>query len=97
MVLGFLDDSFKGNSYVYLFAMICTSFVSIFEALGQFGLEFSVLNGLPFYSRGLGWMIPAAVGAIAGCFYGNLRNKGRTKISARIEDKEKHSKMKGYL
>jgi LIVCS family branched-chain amino acid:cation transporter len=97
MVLGFLDDFFKGNCYVYLFAMICTSFVSIFEALGQFRLEFSVLNGLPFYSRGLGWIIPAAVSAIAGCFYGNLRNKGRTKISARIGDKEKHSKMRGYL
>jgi LIVCS family branched-chain amino acid:cation transporter len=88
MVLGFLDDFFKGNFYVYLFAMICTSFVSILEALGQLGLESSVLSGLPFYSRGLGWNIPAAASAIAGYFYGNLRNKGRTKVFARIRDKE---------
>ncbi|NMB45981.1 MAG: branched-chain amino acid transport system II carrier protein, partial [Firmicutes bacterium] len=90
MVLGFLDDFFKGNSYVYLFAMICTALVSILEALGQLGLEFGVLSFLPFYSKGLGWMIPAAVSAVAGCFYGNLRNKGRTKVPARIGDKGKH-------
>ena len=89
MVLGFLDEFFKGNSYVYLFAMICTSFVSILEALGQFGLESSVLGGLPFYSKGLGWIIPAAVSAIAGCFYGNLKNKGRSKVFARITNQEK--------
>lgn len=76
MVLALLNNLFKGNSYVYLFTMICTSFVSILEALGQFGLKISIFNSLPFYSKGLGWIIPAAVGAIAGLIYGNLRNKG---------------------
>lgn len=76
MVLALINNFFKGNSYVYLFAMICTSFVSIFEALGQFGLKVNIFNSLPFYSKGLGWIIPAAVGAIAGFIYGKLRNKG---------------------
>lgn len=76
MVLALLNNLFKGNSYVYLFTMICTSLVSILEALGQFGLKISIFNSLPFYSKGLGWIIPAAVGAIAGLIYGNLRNKG---------------------
>jgi LIVCS family branched-chain amino acid:cation transporter len=76
MVLALFDNFFKGNSYVYLFTMICTSFVSILEALGQFGLKINILNSLPLYSKGLGWIIPAAVGAIAGFIYGNLRNKG---------------------
>lgn len=76
IVLSLLDRYFKGNSYVYLFTMICTSFVSILEALGKFGLKVNILNNLPFYSQGLGWIIPAAVGAIAGIIYGNLRNKG---------------------
>ena len=76
MVLALLNNFFKGNSYVYLFAMICTSFVSIFEALGKFGLKINIFNSLPFYSKGLGWIIPAAVGAIAGFIYGKLRNKG---------------------
>jgi len=76
MVLAFLNKFFKGNSYVYLFTMICTSFVSILDALGQFGLRIDILNSLPFYSKGLGWIIPAAVGAIAGFIYGTLRHKG---------------------
>ncbi len=76
MVLALLNNVFKGNSYVYLFTMICTSFVSILEALGKFGLKVNFLNSLPLYSEGLGWVIPATVGAIAGFIYGNLRNKG---------------------
>ena len=76
IVLALLNDFFKGNSYVYLFTMICTSFVSILEALGQFGLKINILNSIPFYSKGLGWIVPAAVGAIVGFIYGNLRNKG---------------------
>ena len=76
MILALLDKFFKGNSYVYLFAMISTSFVSISDALGQFGLKVNILNRLPFYSKGLGWIIPAAIGAIVGIIYKNLRNKG---------------------
>jgi LIVCS family branched-chain amino acid:cation transporter len=75
MVLALFDNFFKGNSYVYLFTMICTSFISILESLGQFGLKVDMLNSLPFYSRCLGWIISAAVGTIAGFIYGNLRNK----------------------
>lgn len=76
MVLALFNNFFKGNSYVYLFAMICTSFVSILEALGDFGLVFNVLYKLPFYSSGLGWIIPAVLGAIVGFIYGSLSNTG---------------------
>ncbi|MBM7454001.1 LIVCS family branched-chain amino acid:cation transporter [Acholeplasma morum] len=75
MVLAFFHNLFKGNSYVYLFTMVCTSFVSILEALGHFGLKVGILNNLPFYSKGLGWIIPAAVGLVAGLIYGSLKKK----------------------
>lgn len=70
MFLALFDNFFKGNNYIYLFAMICTSFISIIDA---FGLKVNILSILPFYSVGLGWIIPAAVGALAGYIYGNLR------------------------
>ncbi|MBU5292445.1 branched-chain amino acid transport system II carrier protein [Anaerosalibacter bizertensis] len=75
IVLALLNDFFNGNSYVYLFTMICASLVSILEALGQFGFKVNILNSLPFYSKGLGWIIPAVIGSIVGFIYGNLRNK----------------------
>ncbi len=84
IVLALLNNLFKGNSYVYLLAMICTSVVSILDALGQFGLKINILNSLPLYSKGLGWIIPAVVGTIAGFVYANLNNKGINKIYAEI-------------
>lgn len=73
MILALMDDFFKGNSYVYLFAMICTSFVSILNALSQFGIKINILNNLPLYSKGLGWVVPAVIGAMAGLICGKLK------------------------
>lgn len=75
MVLSLLNDLYKGNSYVYLFAMICTSLVSIVESLGQFGLKINIMDNLPLYSEGLGWILPGIIGAVMGYIYGNVRNK----------------------
>jgi branched-chain amino acid:cation transporter, LIVCS family len=75
MILAFADDFIKGNTYVYLFTMVCTSFVSILDALSQFGLKFGMLNYLPLYSKGLGWIVPALVGALMGIGYGALKGK----------------------
>ncbi|MBM7871252.1 LIVCS family branched-chain amino acid:cation transporter [Clostridium pascui] len=75
MVLAFTNDFFNGSTYVYLFTMIFTSVVSILDALGQFGLKFDVLNSLPLYSKGLGWIVPALVGALVGFVFGSFSNK----------------------
>ncbi len=75
MFLELINPSFKGSPWVYLFSIICTSIISVLDALEQFGLKFAILNYLPLYSKGLGWVLPAVVGALAGFIYKNLRSK----------------------
>ena len=79
IVLGLFHKYYQDNKHVYLFTMMSTSFVSILEALGQFGLEVHMFDSLPLYSNGLGWVVPAIVGAIVGAIYGSMKNKGTKK------------------
>ncbi|MCR1899646.1 branched-chain amino acid transport system II carrier protein [Irregularibacter muris] len=76
MLLALVHRFFQGNIYVYQFSMVCTACISIIDALGEFGLKFDLFNHLPLYSKGLGWIIPAIVGALVGFIYGKLRDKG---------------------
>ena len=73
MVLALFHNFLPLNTHVYMFAMISTSFVSILDAIGQAGLELSFLEYLPLYAKGLGWVIPAVIGAMLGLFYDNLK------------------------
>ncbi|RBP46938.1 branched-chain amino acid transport system II carrier protein [Garciella nitratireducens] len=71
--LELISQIFKENSIVYLFSIVCTSIVSILDALGQFGIKFTLLNYLPLYSKGLGWIVPAIAGILIGCIYEKLK------------------------
>lgn len=79
ILLSLLSPLFKGNQKVYMGAMILTFFVSIIDGynslvteLPQVSVAFinsiSTFYGdyLPFYSIGLGWIIPAVVGSVIG-------------------------------
>ena len=81
ILLVLFSPLFKGKQSVYLIAIVLTLFVSIldgyqalvdsipeaklgfFEQIGNF-----YENVLPFYEIGLGWVLPAFVGAVIGYF-----------------------------
>jgi len=81
IVLALVSPLFKGKQSVYLTAMVLTFFVSILDGyqalvksmpeaklmfLDQIGAFYE--NILPFYDLGLGWILPALVGAVIGYF-----------------------------
>ena len=81
IVLALVSPLFKGKQSVYLMAMVLTFFVSIldgYQALVKSMPEAKLMffdqigafyeNILPFYDLGLGWIVPALVGAVIGYF-----------------------------
>lgn len=66
MVLALFHDFYKPSTYVYLLSIASTGFVSVLDALGSFGFKPQLLNYLPFYKHGLGWILPALIGIVFG-------------------------------
>lgn len=68
--LSFFHRFFADSQQVYAGAMLLTGIVSLYDGLKMFGLQVgfldSVMSNLPFASVGLGWVVPAIVGAVAG-------------------------------
>ncbi len=72
VLLTFLDKWFEGSTSVYRGAVLLTAIVSIYQGLTEFGLEMSAvqpwIEQLPLFSVGLGWLLPAVIGASIGGF-----------------------------
>jgi LIVCS family branched-chain amino acid:cation transporter len=70
MFLSFVDRSFDRAPVVYIFALSFTSFISIFDGLKAASITFpfveNALIHLPFYSQGIGWLLPGFIGAAIG-------------------------------
>lgn len=77
MILSFVDRFFDRSSIVYGLALLFTSFISIFDGFKAAGITFasveSILSNLPLYSQGIGWLIPAIVGALIGIMIHNIK------------------------
>ncbi|SFC28086.1 branched-chain amino acid transport system II carrier protein [Clostridium uliginosum] len=73
IVLAMTNNLFGGSSVVYSFTILFTSVVSIVDALNQAGISISFMvnafSKLPLYSQGLGWIVPAILGACIGISY----------------------------
>ncbi|WP_313799523.1 branched-chain amino acid transport system II carrier protein [Cytobacillus sp.] len=70
ILLSFVHNLFNGYSFVYIFALIPTGLIGLVDGLNAAGLNVSavtdVLSVLPFFSQGIGWLVPSIVGAIVG-------------------------------
>ncbi|ASB90905.1 branched-chain amino acid transport system II carrier protein [Bacillus sonorensis] len=80
MFLTFLHSAFKGRSEVYQGSLILTFIVSLFDGLNAGGIKVEVIHDvfthfLPFYSIGLGWLLPAVIGGLGGYMMSLMRKR----------------------
>ncbi|MFC3039892.1 branched-chain amino acid transport system II carrier protein [Virgibacillus xinjiangensis] len=72
ILLTFLDKLFGGRKGVYRGAILFTAITSLYDGLTAFGLELTgitpVMEYLPFFGIGLGWLVPAIIGGLIGFF-----------------------------
>jgi len=70
VILSALHRFFKGARGVYVGAVFTAGLVGIIDGLKTFGIEsevvMSLVQTLPLYAQGLGWLLPALVGALVG-------------------------------
>ncbi len=69
ILLGLLDDLIKQNRYIYISVIGFVTVFSIIDTINNVFLENTlsgVLDILPFYIEGIGWIIPALIGLIVG-------------------------------
>ncbi|QWC21976.1 branched-chain amino acid transport system II carrier protein [Bacillus haikouensis] len=86
IVLSFMHNWFNGYSMVYVFALVATGLISLIDGLKTAGVDVSAvtdsLNFLPFYAEGIGWLLPAAAGAVIGFVIANLAGASKRIIEA---------------
>ncbi|RDY23103.1 branched-chain amino acid transport system II carrier protein [Romboutsia maritimum] len=79
ILLAMFDKLFKENQLVYRASIAFTSFVSIIYALSNTALNIPFLtklvSWLPFYDKGLGWILPATFGIFLGLVLKSFKEK----------------------
>ncbi|GGJ82823.1 branched-chain amino acid transport system carrier protein [Lentibacillus kapialis] len=73
IILTFLHRIFGEAQAVYRGAILLTVVIALYDGLTEFGLEMpavtSVMSYLPFFSLGLGWLVPAIAGGVIGYLF----------------------------
>jgi LIVCS family branched-chain amino acid:cation transporter len=67
--IGLFDHQIKGNKAVYFFGILFTAVFSVIETINKSllsGQWDSILKTIPFYSLGVGWILPALIGIMIG-------------------------------
>ncbi|HLS08647.1 branched-chain amino acid transport system II carrier protein [Lentibacillus sp.] len=70
IILTFLNKWFDGSQAVYRGGILLTVVVALYDGITAFGFEMpvvtSAMQNLPFFSLGLGWIVPAIIGGMIG-------------------------------
>jgi LIVCS family branched-chain amino acid:cation transporter len=79
IVLTFINKLFHEASSVYIGTVLLTAIVSLYDGLIEFGITLPsitpIMEKLPFYTIGLGWLTPAIIGGLIGLFFMNTTAK----------------------
>ncbi|MDX5476107.1 MAG: branched-chain amino acid transport system II carrier protein [Bacillaceae bacterium] len=66
-------------SSVYSFALLFTGIISVVDglAIADINITFlqNIFSNLPLYAEGVGWLVPAIVGALIGFIFGKIKSK----------------------
>jgi len=83
MLVSFFDKLFRGYRSVYIGAIFFTALISLVEGAAMLGFPVegitSVYKHLPLFQHGVGWIVPAVVGAVLGWIWGAIREVPRVK------------------
>jgi branched-chain amino acid:cation transporter, LIVCS family len=76
--LTFAEPLFKGRMEVYRFSLLLTGIVSVVDGLKAAGIPLDGLYNafgqiLPLFNAGMGWLVPAIVGAVLGYIFSFTR------------------------
>lgn len=70
IILTFIEKLFHGAQAVFQGAILLTAVTSLYDGLVAFGVDLSsitpLMEKLPFFALGLGWIVPALIGGIVG-------------------------------
>ncbi|WP_087972296.1 branched-chain amino acid transport system II carrier protein [Oceanobacillus rekensis] len=78
ILLTFMNKLFHESTAVYRGAILFTAIVSFYDGLVAFGFELQTITPfmekLPFFSIGLGWLLPAIIGGLIGIAFSKTKN-----------------------
>ena len=79
MVLALIGNAFDHSKFVYSFALIVTTIISLYDGIKAAGFEIpayeSILTALPLYEQSVGWLLPSIVAALIGYIVQMIYNK----------------------
>ncbi|KAB7706248.1 branched-chain amino acid transport system II carrier protein [Bacillus aerolatus] len=79
VLLAFIHPFVNDSKWIHIGAVLMTALFSLNDGLSAFGLTDTALHHaiswVPFFSSGLGWVLPAIAGGLLGFLFGSLRKK----------------------